>query len=181
MENQESPFKAGLNLGLILGIISIVIVYLVYFFAPESMVSWQVSLAILVIYIGGIIYFGLQYRASIGGFMTFGYAFNYSFIAMATGLLLTVCGNLLLYYVIDPSLPGVLIERQFEIQMAMLEQFGAADAMTSEQMDEMRKANAEGFTVFGQLKGFGVILIFYAIVALILGAILKKRDKSLDY
>jgi hypothetical protein len=65
--------------------------------------------------------------------------------------------------------------------MAMLEQFGAADAMTSEQMDEMRKANAEGFTVFGQLKGFGVILIFYAIVALILGAILKKRDKSLDY
>jgi hypothetical protein len=78
MENQESPFKAGLNLGLILGIISIVIVYLVYFFAPESMVSWQVSLAILVIYIGGIIYFGLQYRASIGGVMTFGYAFQFA-------------------------------------------------------------------------------------------------------
>ena len=33
----------------------------------------------------------------------------------------------------------------------------------------------------GQLKAFGFGLIFYAIIALILGAILKKRDKSLDF
>ena len=37
------------------------------------------------------------------------------------------------------------------------------------------------FTLLGQLKGFGIGLIAYAIIALILGAILKKRDKSLDY
>lgn len=181
MENQESPFKAGLNLGLILGIISIVIAYLVYFLAPESMVSWQVSTGILVIYIGMIIYFGLQYRTSIGGFMPFGTAFNYSFIAMGTAAFLTICGNLLLYYVIDPSLPEVLMERQLEIQMAMLEKMGAADAMTSEQIDEMRKATADGFTVFGQMKAFLIVLFIYAFIALILGAILKKRDKSLDY
>jgi hypothetical protein len=33
----------------------------------------------------------------------------------------------------------------------------------------------------GQIKAFGFALIIYAIMSLILGAILKKRDKSLDY
>jgi ABC-type multidrug transport system permease subunit len=45
----------------------------------------------------------------------------------------------------------------------------------------MRKATADSFTLMGQIKGFGFLLIFYAIVALILAAILKKRDKSLDF
>jgi len=65
--------------------------------------------------------------------------------------------------------------------MAMLEKFGAADAMTSEQIDDIRTSLEGGYTVLGQVKAFGFLLIAYAIIALILGAILKKRDKSLDY
>jgi hypothetical protein len=68
-----------------------------------------------------------------------------------------------------------------ETQMAMLERFGAADSMTSEQLDDIRTGLESGYTVTGQLKAFGFLLIAYAIIALILGAILKKRDKSLDY
>jgi phage shock protein PspC (stress-responsive transcriptional regulator) len=45
----------------------------------------------------------------------------------------------------------------------------------------MREASASNFTLIGQLKGFGFGLIAYAIIALILGAILKKKDKSLDF
>jgi hypothetical protein len=90
-------------------------------------------------------------------------------------------GSQLLYHVVDPALPGVLIESQMETQMAMLERFGAADSMTSEQIDEIRSNLESGYTMVGQLKAFGIIVIVYAIIALILGAILKKRDKSLDY
>lgn len=181
MENQESPFKAGLNSGLILGIISIVITYIIYFIDPTLLVAWYVGIGILVLYIGLIIYFGSQYRTSIGGFMSFGTAFNFAFIAMVVSGLLGICGNLLLYNVVDPALPGVLIESQMETQMAMLEKFGAADSMTSEQLDDIRTSLESGYTVTGQLKAFGFLLIAYAIIALILGAILKKRDKSLDY
>ncbi|MCL6261696.1 DUF4199 domain-containing protein [Aquiflexum sp. TKW24L] len=181
MENQESPFKAGLNSGLILGIVSVVISYIIYFIDPTLLVAWYVGIGLLVLFIGLIIYFGTQYRNSIGGFMSFGTAFNFSFATLVVSAAISIAGNLLLYNVVDPALPGVLIESQMETQMAMLERFGAADAMTSEQIDEIRTGLEGGYTVVGQMKGFGIILIVYAIVALILGAILKKRDKSLDY
>jgi hypothetical protein len=45
----------------------------------------------------------------------------------------------------------------------------------------MKDSAAKGFTLSGQLISFGFGLIVYAIIALILGAILKKKDKSLDY
>lgn len=181
MENQESPFKAGLNSGLILGIISVVITYILYFIDPTLLVAWYVGIGILVLYFGLIIYFGGQYRSSIGGFMTFGTAFNFAFVAMVVSGIISMLGSLLLYNVVDPALPGVLIESQMETQMAMLERFGAADAMTSEQLDEIRSGLENGYTITGQIKAFGFLLVAYAILALILGAILKKRDKSLDY
>ena len=181
MENQESPFKAGLNSGLILGFISVVITYILYFIDPTLLVAWYVGIGILVLYFGLIIYFGGQYRTSIGGFMTFGTAFNFAFVAMVVSGIISMLGSLLLYNVVDPALPGVLIESQMETQMAMLERFGAADAMTSEQIDEIRSGLENGYTITGQIKAFGFLLIAYAILALILGAILKKRDKSLDY
>jgi uncharacterized protein (DUF2132 family) len=64
----------------------------------------------------------------------------------------------------------------------MMENFGASpDSLAPEVLDDMRKASASNFTLAGQLKAFGFGLIAYAIIALILGAILKKKDKSLDF
>ncbi len=91
-------------------------------------------------------------------------------------------GNVLLFHVIDPTLPQVLGDLTFETQLEMMENFGQnPDSMPSETLDKMKEASASNFTLFGQLKGFGFGLIAYAIIALILGAILKKRDKSLDF
>jgi uncharacterized protein (DUF2132 family) len=53
--------------------------------------------------------------------------------------------------------------------------------LPAETLEEMRQASASSFTLAGQLKAFGFGLIAYAIIALILGAILKKKDKSLDF
>jgi hypothetical protein len=84
--------------------------------------------------------------------------------------------------VIDPSLPQVLGEITFESQLEMMEKFGAnPDSLAPEVLDDMREASASNFTLTGQLKGFGFGLIAYAVIALILGAILKKKDKSLDF
>jgi hypothetical protein len=87
-----------------------------------------------------------------------------------------------LFHVIDPTLPQVLGELTFEAQLEMMEGFGQnPDSMPTETLDAMRESSASNFTLMGQLKAFGFGLIFYAIIALILGAILKKRDKSLDF
>jgi hypothetical protein len=181
MENQQTPVKAGLNAGLILGIVSVVLTFIIYFISPESLASFSTGMVILAIFLGILIYLGIQYRNSIGGFMDFGTGFKFAFVALIIAGLIGTVGNFLLYNVVDPELPEVLVEAQLETTMAMMERFGAADAMTSEQIDEIRNGAAANFTLVGQLKGFGFALIFYGIAALIVAAIIKKRDKSLDY
>lgn len=181
MENQESPFKAGLNSGVILGVLSVVITFVVYFINPVTLVSGMFGIIVLIVFFAVLIYLGIQYRKSLGGFMEFGPAFNFSFIALVVAGLISQVGSALLYNVVDPALPGVLTEQTLENTVAMMEKFGAADALSSDQLDKMRADTAANFTFMGQVKTFGIALIVYAIIALILGAILKKRDKSLDY
>lgn len=181
METQESPFKAGLNSGLIIGIISVVITFIIYFVDASSMVSMYFGLGVLVIFIGLVIYFGIQYRNSIGGFMSFGTAFNFAFTTMVISGIISVIGNLILYTVVDPALPNVLVDALLENQLAMMDKFGAGNTLSSSQIDEMRLSFQNSYTPLGQIKGFGFLLILYAIVALIVGLIIKKRDKSLDY
>lgn len=180
MESEKDPFKTGLNSGLILGLVSIVVTFLIYFINSSLLVTWYIGICLLVLYIGLIIFFGKQYRESIGGYMTFGSAFNFCFITLLVSGLIGVLGNLLLYLVIDPALPEVLTTAQMENQMAMLDSFGAGDAISTEQIDEMRSGIEEAYTPTGQLKGFGFLLIGYAIISLILGTILRKKDRSLE-
>jgi hypothetical protein len=82
MEDRNTPFKAGLNAGMILGILSVVITFIVYFISPPTLVSGLFGIAMLVVFFGLLIYFGIQYRNSVGGFLEFGGAFQYSFIAL---------------------------------------------------------------------------------------------------
>lgn len=181
MENQQTPFQAGLNAGVILGVVSLLITFVTYFIEPSAIVAGtnqfiQFGLALAI-----LIYLGIQYRKSIGGFMEFGPAFNFSFIALLVSIFLGTLGLQLLYNVIDPSLPEVLIEAQLESVVSMTERFAGEGALTSAQLDEMRQGIESGYTLTGQLKAVGIASIVYAILALIVGAIIKKRDKSLDY
>jgi hypothetical protein len=182
MEEQQTPMQAAVKPGLTIGLISLAITYLAYFIDSSLLASGWFGMVSLVIMVALIIHFGIQYRNEIGGFMTFGAAFNFSFITVIISGIVSMIGMLLLYQVIDPSLPQVLADEAFRTQLSAMESLGAnPDALPPAQLEEMRKATADSFTVMGQVKGFGFLLIFYAIVALILGAILKKRDKSLDF
>ncbi len=181
MENQETPFKAGLNAGVIVGILSVVITFVVYFISPVGLASGKFQFGMLFLFIGLVIYFGIQYRKSIGGFMDFGPAFNFSFMTMVVAGIISQIGAFLLYNVVDPALPGIIVEQSLENTMEMMEKFGAADSMSTQQIDEMREGLSANYTMMGQIKAFGIALIIYAVLSLILGAIIKKRDKSLDY
>ncbi|MDR7132147.1 cbb3-type cytochrome oxidase subunit 3 [Algoriphagus sp. 4150] len=182
MEVQQSPFQAAIKPGLTIGLVSLAIIFLAYFVNSSLLASGWFGFVSLVISAALVIYFGSQYRNEQGGFMTFGTAFNFSFISLVISALIGTIGMILLLLVVDPSLPQVLADITFQTALDTMEKFGAsADSLPPEQLEEMRKATLDSYTIIGQLKGLGFILIFYAIVALILGAILKKRDKSLDY
>ncbi|OOG73303.1 DUF4199 domain-containing protein [Algoriphagus sp. A40] len=182
MEEQQTPFQAAIKPGLTMGLVALAVTYIAYFIDSSLLASAWFALVSLVIFFGLIIYFGKQYREEIGGFMSFGAAFNFSFIAVLISGIVALIGQILLFHVIDPTLPQVLADITFENSLKMMEGFGQnPDALPPSALDEIRNSTAASFTLTGQLKNFGFALIFYAIIALILAAILKKRDKSLDY
>jgi hypothetical protein len=182
MEQQQTPFQAALRPGLIMGLVSLAITYIAYFIDSSLLGSAWFGLLAIVIFFGLIIYFGRQYRTEIGGFMSFGTAFNFSFVTMLVSGIVGLIGQILLFHVIDPSLPKVLADVAFDNSMKMMEGLGQnPDSLPPGTLDEIRNSTLSSFTMGGQIKSFGFALIFYAIIALILAAILKKRDKSLDY
>ena len=183
MENQtQTPFQAAIKPGLIMGLVAMAVTYIAYFIDSSLMASGWFAFVSFALFFGLLIYFGTQFRTEQGGFMSFGVAFNFSFIAIFISGLISLVGQLLLFHVIDPSLPEVLAEITFENTLKMMEGFGQnPDAMPTEALDAIRAQSEGSFTLVGQIKNFGFGLIGFAIIALILAAILKKRDKSLDY
>ncbi|MFC4872916.1 DUF4199 domain-containing protein [Negadavirga shengliensis] len=181
MENTTSPVQASVKSGMIIGLLMLIINFVIYFIDYSLLVAAWYNIFVLILFFALIIYFGRQYRKEIGGYMTFSTAFQFSFVTLIISGLIATIGSVLLYSVIDPGLPEILVERQLEGMLSMLDKFGAGDSISADQLDEMRSEMSRSYTVMGQIKAFGFALIIYAIMSLILGAILKKRDKSLDY
>ncbi|AWW29753.1 DUF4199 domain-containing protein [Echinicola strongylocentroti] len=180
METQETPFKAALRSGMIVGLISLVISYLVYFINATSMASsWMLLLVALSFVL--VLVFGFKYRKELGGYIPFGAAFQFSFFTLIVAGIIGMFGQILLFEVIDPSLPEVLVDQQIQNTMEVMENFGAADAMSTEQIDEMKQGLLDRYSFAGQIKAFGFVLIFYAIIALILGAIIKRKEPTPSY
>ena len=180
-EEVVSPFQTAVKAGIVVGLVTLAIYYVAYFIDVEALSSAWIGFLLLGISLGLIIYFGIDYRRELGGFMSFGVAFQFVFITFVISGLISTLGNILLFQVIDPSLPGVLADAQLESTIALMDRFGAGNQITSDQMAEMRTSFEESRSVLGLTKAFGISLVIYAILALILGAIIKRRDKSLDY
>mgnify|MGYP000147076216 CR=1 FL=1 len=181
MEEKESVVKAGLNSGLILGIVSAILMFLVYFIDPNLLVAGTFGFGLLVLYVVLAVVFGIKYRKSVGGFLSFGEAYKFSIIAFIVLILISLITTTLLYSVIDPSLPARLADQSIENTLAIMERFGAADALSDDQIDEMREGILEGFTAFGLIKANFISLIIYGVLALIVAGIVKRKDKSLEY
>lgn len=174
---QNSLFNHSLKFGFIIGIINIIIGVLAYMVGESLMVKWWFGLLVLVINIGLLVYSGNQYRASLGGFMNFKTAFSVTFVTFVIAGILGTIFNILLYQVIDPELPARLTKAAVEQAEQMMTNMGASADRVDEQLTTVEDRMAGQFSLTGQLKGFGIGIIIYAVISAILGAILKKSEK----
>jgi uncharacterized protein YkvS len=181
METEPKPFQAAITPGIVTGLILTGISYLLYFVDYELLASGWLGLFSLLLYCGLIIYFGINFRKDRGGYLNFGDAFQFSFFSLLIMLVVTTIGNMLLFLVGDTGLAEKMADIGLMNTMEIMDTFGAGENMSSDQIDEVRQGILDGYTFSGMLKGAGIMVIFYAILALILGAIIKKKDKSLDY
>ena len=174
---KNSLFNHALKFGFIIGIVNIIIGVLAYMVGEALMVKWWFGLVILIINIGLIVYSGNQYRSSIGGYMNFKTAFSVTFLTFVVAGIIGTIFNILLYQVIDPELPGRLATAAVEQTEQMMSNMGAPADRIDETIAGVEERMNNQFSLMGQIKGFGIALIIYAVLSLILGAILKKSQK----
>ena len=91
---------------------------------------------------------------------------------MLAGLIGTAF-NILLFHVIDPDLPQLISEAIIEQTVEMMEGFGANQEVIDQAIEDADTPAT--FTVIGQIKSFGMVLIFYTLMSLISGAIIKRK------
>lgn len=166
--------------GLIVGVISIVITLLLYIVDPSMLASMWVGLFIFALLLVLVSYFGRQHRGETGGFMSFGKAWVYSMQLFVIAGIIGTIFNILLYNVIDPELPGIVADKAVENAESMMARFGMPEDQMDEALDKTRNDTIERFTIVGSLTGYLWSLIFYAILSLITGLIIKKNEPELE-
>lgn len=162
--------------GAILSGISIVVVMLLYAIDYTLMAGFTFLIILTLIGLGFVIYAGINYRNEIGGYIPFGKAFVHGLIVFAIGGIITTCFNLLLYKVIDPELSENLTEAIISNTEAMMVKFGAPQDSIDETLDKMREEMPDNFSTLGLLKNYFKGLIWYTILSLITGLIVRKNQ-----
>lgn len=184
MEEQENGMdlkQHALKQGIILGIINMIIGLLIYFIDPTMMAGMSVGLLILAFNLAYIAYVGIKFRnEETNGFLSFGRAYIHGFITFAIAGFLGILFRILLFEVIDPDVVNVLIDSSLETTENMMRNFGADQDAIDKAMEQVEKDMPASFSTFGLLKSYLFSFIFYAIAALITGAIVKKKDPAME-
>tara|TARA_B100001245_G_scaffold180745_1_gene138869 strand:- start:608 stop:1129 length:522 start_codon:yes stop_codon:yes gene_type:complete len=172
--------KNAVKSGVYVGVLSIIFVLLAYVIEPTYLAKWWFGIGILVINLGLVIYFGLQYRKEEEGYLTFKEGFLHGFVLLLVAGIIGTVFQILLYTVIDPELPQIITEAMVAQQEAMLQKFGMQGAQLDEAIEKIKEETPKNFTAGGLLKSYAFGTIFYLIISLITGAIVKKSEPEFE-
>ena len=184
MENEVQSqqlnwLKDAAKNGLILGSIHIVIMLLLYAVMPSKLTGFSYLLCILVLNFGFCIYYGIQWRNHIGGFLDYGGAFKYAFVLLfVNGVIGLIFSGLFL--VIDPSYPEVMAQSQLNTSIYWAEKFGAPEDAIDQMKEQFDPESiTKRYTFTGLLTGLGIGVILYAIGALIMAIFIRKNQPEM--
>lgn len=167
--------------GLIVGLISIILTMVAYTIDAGLLVDWKFSLGSFALSIFLYSYIGKKYRDDhLEGFISFGDAFKFIFIAGIIGAILSGFFSILLFNVIDPELPEILLEQVMKNTESMMESFGAPSGEIDQALEKLETDMASQFSAGGILKGSWAWLLGAALIGLICGAIIKKKRPEFE-
>lgn len=166
--------------GMLLGGVSVLLTMTVYLINIELMVEWWYGILNLLISLILVIYLGINYRNISSGFISFGKAFKFSFLILIISYLIGIIFQILLYNIIDPSLPEVIKQLTVEMTVEMMESFGTPDEAIDAAIIGIEQGIEEGTTPLGILKSTPWGTLFIAIFAAIASLIIKKNKPVSD-
>jgi Protein of unknown function (DUF4199) len=175
-EQPESIYKHALKHGGILGAIATILTILCYVSSISFMGSLKFVVLIFAVYIGYVIYAGIDYRKNTGGYLGYGQAFIHGFIVLAVAGVAGLLFGLLLYQVIDTELAEKITDAIVTNTEDSMRNFGAPEDSIEEQISKMREEMPQNFSPLGQVKNYFTGLIWNAVLVLITSLFVRKNE-----
>ena len=161
--------------GLILAGVSILLTMLTYVIDVSLMVEWWFGIVSLLISMGLLIYLGINYRNDIGGILSYGDAFKFSFLVFFVSYVVGIIFQIALYTVIDPELPETMKQLTVEKTVEMMEGFGLSDEALDAAIIGVEDGIDEATTPMGMIKS-APLGIFFLLFFSAISAIFIKRN-----
>jgi len=182
METKNSLFSSALKSGLIIGVVSI-IVFIIMYVADIKPVGIAMPLVImffgLAINIAVLVFLFKKYRTEIGGFVSFRDAFLYCFIALVVSTLISTIFTFLFIQFIEPNYYKNIMDAQ-KTYMENYLSGKVSEEQMAQTMDKIDEQAAKMTPVSSMVKSLIGGVIFSGIIALIVGAIMKKNPDVFD-
>lgn len=177
METKNSLFISALKSGLIIGVVSIVVFIIMYVadFKPVGiMMPFVILLVGLAINIAILVILFKKYRNEIGGFISFGDAFLYCFIALVAATVLSTIFTFLFIQFIEPNYYKSIMDAQ-KTYMENYLSGKVSEEQMAQTMDKIDEQAAKMGSLSTTLKNLAFSTLFSGVIALIVGAIMKKK------
>ena len=177
-ENGQSIYQHAIKFGLYLAGISIAIVTIIYAVDLSILATFKFLVLVIVIGLGFVIYAGINYRNSIGGYLPYGQAFIHGIGCLLVSGLISTGFNILLYHVIDSELPKNLTDAIMANTEEIMRNMGAPEDSIDEALSKM-KGQKDQFSIANLALGYLKASIFYVVVALITALIVRKNEPEM--
>jgi hypothetical protein len=172
----ESIYVHALKFGALVGLAVIVLTVVFYVVDVTLLASFKFLALLAIIEIGLVIYFGINYRNLVGGFLPYSKALVHGFLCLAVAGIVGLLFQFLLYFVIDPDLPNTMTEAIIANTEAMMNKFGAPQESIDKAIAQMKDDLPKQFTAGGLAFSYVKALIFYAILSLITAIFVRKNE-----
>jgi hypothetical protein len=170
----ESVRKYGIQFGLYITLINTLYIVLGYSINLNWLVSAWGGIILFVISISLLVIATIQARKAMGGYINFKDAFSTFMTAFVVFSLINIVVSYTLFAVVDPEAAVQLKDITVQVTAERLQNFGVPEADLDAAIQELK--DTDQYALPNLLKGFGYSFVFYAIVGLIVSAIVKKSN-----
>ena len=168
--------KNGVSFGIITGVVSALLTTAIYAIDLNLFVKWWLGIIMMFIFLSIGIVLLTKTKKELKGIFSFKEAFTTYFISGVIGILISVCFNILLFNVIDPSVKDTLNEITIKYTVETMEKFGAPSSTLNEAVKKMQENNP--YSTFELIKGSAFSIAGSALFGLLLALIFKSKPSQ---
>ncbi|ESU26972.1 hypothetical protein FLJC2902T_23130 [Flavobacterium limnosediminis JC2902] len=170
--------KNGVNYGIIIGIISILITASIYAIDLKLFINMWIGITSIILFLIIGIVLVSKTKKQLNGLITFKEAFTVYFIAGAIGATMSVLFNILLFNAIDPEAKETINTLAIEYSVEMMKKFNTPTETITKAVEDMQ--NKDNYSVMNLLKGLVFSFVFTAIFGSILALIFRNKQSNLE-